>query len=55
MNTDKLQALIDKVVGKKGVFRAPAWWLNKILSEMNDSTIPLNRDFSDEFSNDFTR
>lgn len=57
MNTDKLQALIDKVVGKKGVFRAPSWWMNKILSEITNKTedsIPLQHQFSDEFNNDFS-
>ena len=54
MNTDKLQALIDKVVGKKGVFRAPSWWMNKILSELADSFIPISQDYSNDFNEDFS-
>lgn len=57
MNTDKLQALIDRAIGKKGILRVPAWWMNKILSEIADKTedsIPLQHQFSDEFNNDFS-
>ena len=54
MNTDKLQALIDKVVGKKGVFRAPSWWLHKILSEITDNMIPISQDYSNDFNDDFS-
>jgi hypothetical protein len=57
MNTDKLQALIDRAIGKKGVLKLPAWWMNKILSEITNKTedsIPLQRQFSDEFNNDFS-
>lgn len=57
MNTDKLQALIDRAIGKKGVLKLPAWWMNKILSELLNKTedsIPLQHQFSDEFNNDFS-
>lgn len=57
MNTDKLQALIDRAIGKKGILRIPAWWMNKILSELLNKTedsIPLQHQFSDEFNNDFS-
>lgn len=57
MNTDKLQALIDRAIGKKGILRVPAWWMNKILSELLNKTedsIPLQHQFSDEFNNDFS-
>jgi hypothetical protein len=57
MNTDKLQALIDRAIGKKGVLKLPAWWMNKILSEITNKTedsIPLQHQFPDEFNNDFS-
>jgi hypothetical protein len=57
MNTDKLQALIDRAIGKKGILRIPTWWMNKILSELLNKTedsIPLQHQFSDEFNNDFS-
>ena len=57
MDTDKIQALIDKAIGKKGILRIPAWWMNKILSELFNKTedsIPLQHQFSDEFNNDFS-
>ena len=57
MKLTKLQALIDRAIGKKGVLRTPAWWMNKILSEIADKTedsIPLQHQFSDEFNNDFS-
>ena len=57
MNADKLQALIDRAIGKKGILRIPAWWMNKILSELLNKTedsIPLQHQFSDEFNNDFS-
>lgn len=54
MKLSKLHELIDKVIGTKGVFkRLPAWWMNKILSEITDNMIPLSREFSDEFNEDF--
>ena len=51
-----LQTLIDRVVGKKGVFRAPSWWMHKILSAMATdlgSAIILPKSFSDDFNEDF--
>lgn len=57
MKTSKLQALIDRAIGKKGILRIPAWWMNKILSELLNKTedsIPLQHQFSDEFNNDFS-
>lgn len=57
MNADKIHALIDRAIGKKGVLKLPAWWMNKILSEIADKTedcIPLQHQFSDEFNNDFS-
>lgn len=51
-----IQELIDRVVGKTGVFRAPSWWLHKILSDMvseMDGMLPLSHDFNDDFNEDF--
>lgn len=51
-----LQEIIDKAVGKKGVFRIPSWWMHKILSTMAeelDNVIPLSHDFSNDFNEDF--
>lgn len=53
----KLQDLIDRAVGKTGIFRIQSWWMHKILSTMSDqldNTIQINRSFSNDFSNDFT-
>ena len=57
MKLSKLHALIDRAIGKKGILRIPAWWMNKILSELLNKTedsIPLQHQFSDEFNNDFS-
>lgn len=51
-----LQEMIDKVVGKKGVFRAPSWWMHKILSSIAtdlESAILLPHSFSNDFNEDF--
>ena len=57
MKLSKLHDLIDRAIGKKGVLKTPAWWMNKILSEIADKTedsIPLQHQFSDEFNEDFS-
>lgn len=38
MTRKELTDLIDKVVGKRGFLRAPAWWVRKILRELVDWT-----------------
>lgn len=51
-----LQELIDRTVGKKGLFRISAWWMHKILSsivEELDGVILQGNDFSIDFNNDF--
>lgn len=51
-----LLEMIDKAVGKKGVFRIPSWWMHKILSTITtelEGTIPLPHDFNDDFNEDF--
>ena len=55
MKLSKLHALIDKAIGTKGIFnRIPAWWMNKILSEIADSYIPISQDFNNDFNEDFS-
>lgn len=55
MKLSKLHSLIDKAIGTKGVFnRLPAWWMNKILSELADSFIPISQDFTNDFNEDFS-
>ena len=55
MKLSKLHALIDRAIGTKGVFnRIPAWWMNKILSDIVDNMIPISRDFSNDFNEDFS-
>lgn len=34
MGRNELQALIDRVIGKKGILRVPAWWANKVLNSI---------------------
>ena len=51
-----LQSLIDRVIGKKGVLRAPSWWMHKILSDMAyelEGMVPMSHDFNDDFNEDF--
>lgn len=36
MTRKQLQALIDRVIGKKGILRVPAWWANKVLNNILD-------------------
>ena len=36
MNKTKIQTLIDKVIGKKGLIRVPNWWMRKVLMQMSD-------------------
>lgn len=34
MTRDELQALIDRVIGKKGILRSPAWWVRRLFNEV---------------------
>ena len=36
MTREQLQALIDRVIGKKGILRAPSYWMRKVLNNMTD-------------------
>ena len=38
MTREELQALIDRVIGKKGILRAPAWWVRRLFGNMLDYT-----------------
>jgi hypothetical protein len=55
MTTQELKQYIDKAIGTKGVFnRLPAWWMNKTLSELADSFIPISQDFTNDFNENFS-
>ena len=52
----RLQEMIDRAVGKSGVFRIPSWWMHKILTTITtdlDGMIPQSHDFSNDFNEDF--
>lgn len=34
MNREELQALIDKVIGKRGIMRSSSWWVRRLFSEV---------------------
>lgn len=36
MDTQKLHDLIDKVIGKSGPLRTPAWWMRRVLMDVAD-------------------
>ena len=36
MDKSTIQALIDKVIGKKGLIRVPSWWMRKVLMQIAD-------------------
>ena len=38
MTRDELQTLIDRVIGKKGILRAPSWWMRRLLGNLMDYT-----------------
>lgn len=38
MDRTELQALIDRVIGKKGILRAPAYWVRRLLGNLMDYT-----------------
>ena len=42
MKANDLKALIDKAIGKRGIFRTPAWWVRKIFYELVDSDKTLS-------------
>lgn len=38
MTREELQALIDRVIGKKGILRAPSWWVRRLFGNLMDYT-----------------
>lgn len=54
MDTQKLHDLIDKVIGKSGPLRTPAWWMRRVLRDIldtiKDSLDSLNRRFNNGLS-----
>ena len=59
MTREELTTLIDRVIGKKGILRAPAWWMrrlfNKVLEYVDSSIksvkIKSDTEMSDESEN----
>lgn len=38
MDRNELQALIDRVIGKKGILRAPSYWMRRLFGNLMDYT-----------------
>ena len=38
MTREQLQALIDRVIGKKGILRAPSYWVRRLFGNLMDYT-----------------
>lgn len=34
MDRTEIQALIDRVIGKKGIMRAPSWWVRRLFNKV---------------------
>ena len=41
MITDSLASLVDKVIGKTGQLRSPAWWMHRIFSKVGEELAEL--------------
>ena len=41
MITDSLASLVDKVIGKTGQLRSPAWWMHRIFSKVGEELTEL--------------
>lgn len=59
MTREELQALIDRVIGKKGILRAPSWWVRRLFGNLMDYTdnavknvkVEVDSEMSDESEN----
>ena len=59
MDRIELQALIDRVIGKKGILRAPSYWVSRLFGNLMDYTdeavknvkITVDSEMSDESEN----
>lgn len=57
MDRTELQALIDRVIGKKGILRAPSYWMRKVLNSIVEycegltPKIEVDTEMSDESEN----
>ena len=63
MDRTELQALIDRVIGKKGILRAPAWWVRRLFGKVieygesytqkavADAKVKSDTEMSDESTN----
>lgn len=38
MTREELHALIDRVIGKKGILRAPSYWVRRVFGNLMDYT-----------------
>lgn len=50
MTKETLQALIDRVIGKDGILRAPAWWVRRLFSELlgyTDTAVESAKEYTD--------
>ena len=55
MDRTEIQALIDRVIGKNGIMRAPSWWVKRLLNKMLDYCESLTPEIEVESSvNDST-
>lgn len=55
MAKETLQALIDRVIGKDGILRVPAWWVRRLFSELlgyADTAIESAKEHTDTAVND---
>jgi hypothetical protein len=59
MTREELQTLIDRVIGKKGILRAPSYWVRRLFGNLMDYTdeavknvkITVDSEMSDESEN----
>lgn len=53
MEREKLTALIDRVIGKKGILRAPSYWMSKVLHSVMDYA-DISASASEKKANQYT-
>lgn len=63
MTRENLTALIDRVIGKKGILRSPAWWVRRLFEKVieygesytqnaiNNVKVEVDSEMSDESEN----
>jgi hypothetical protein len=50
MDTKKLYELIDKVIGKSGPLRTPAWWMQQVLKDIMKYCDNIKTDITKELT-----